>query len=71
MIRRGAAVVALVLLAVPCVVSCGLLIGDTLDVTLRPDAIADGGGLDGPPPRPGQSCIFDRSRFDDGCAFAP
>lgn len=25
----------------------------------------------GPPPKPGERCKFDLSKFDDGCVFAP
>jgi hypothetical protein len=33
----------------------------------------DGGGdgAVGPAPPPGQACIFERSKFDDGCVFGP
>ncbi len=72
MARRFAIAVALATSTAWGVASCGLVIGEDLNVTIRGDggAVSDGAAIDGRIPQPGQTCAFDRSRFDDGCIFS-
>lgn len=41
------------------------------DAGSGPNGSEGGPGDDGATPASGQPCVFDRSKFDDGCVFGP